>query len=75
MCWFKKKKKKIINFSHRFNVGDVINYRYKDELNPGIIYGINLNEKNEVVYDIQIGGECPVVIHDIKEDMIYLRRS
>ena len=74
MCWFKKKKKKVINFSHRFNVGDAVNYRYKDELNPGIIYDINLTEDNKVIYDIQIGGECPVIVYGIEEEKIFLRR-
>ena len=74
MCWFRKKKKKIINFSHRFNVGDSVNYRYKDELNPGLIYDINQTEDGKVTYDIQVGGECPVIVYNIEEDKIFLRR-
>lgn len=33
----------------------------------GYIYKIYLSPTGEVVYDIQIGGECPAVINNIPE--------
>lgn len=42
-------------------------------MNPGIIYDIHQNKDGEVIYDVQIGGECPAVLKDIKEKDIRRR--
>lgn len=68
MCFFKKKKKEVI--VGLYKKGDNINFPFKNEMTPGIIYDIKKDEAGEIIYDIQIGGECPAIIHGIKEKFI-----
>lgn len=65
MCFFKKKKTQRINSKYQFN--DQVNFRYKGEMCPGYIFGAHQLETGEIVYDIQIGGECPAIIKGVKE--------
>lgn len=67
MC---KKRKKIKDFSHRFEIDQRVNFKYKNEICPGIIFDFDLVE-NEVIYSIQIGGECPAIIKNVKEKEIF----
>ena len=48
------------------NLGGGAN-KYRNDLMNGYIYKIYLSPTGEVVYDIQIGGECPAVINNIPE--------
>ena len=73
MCWFRKKKSKSVITGNKFEVGESVRFRYRDEMSPGTIYDMRLDSDNNIVYDVQIGGECPVVINNIKEDKIYKR--
>lgn len=68
MCFFKKKKKEVI--VGLYKKGDNINFPFKNEMTPGIIYDIKKDEEGEIIYDIQIGGECPAIIRGIKEKFI-----
>ncbi len=62
-----KKRKKPEPIISKYHVGDFVQFRYQESLHPGYIYSVSKNEKNEVVYDIQIGGECPAIIKNILE--------
>ena len=73
MCFFKKKKKVVIT-NNKFNEGQVINFKHRDDVCPGIIYNVKLDKDNKVIYDVQIGGECPAIVYDVKEEDIFLRR-
>ncbi len=73
MCFFKKKKKITIT-GNRFKLGQLVSFKYRDEVNPGIIYQVKLDKDNKIIYDVQIGGECPAIIYDVKEEDIFLRR-
>lgn len=68
MCLFKKKKKKkpVIN-NNKYYVGQWIKFRHRGELEPGVIYDMNLDDEGDVIYDVQLGGECPVIIEGVKE--------
>ena len=68
MCFFKKKNK--IQINSKFQLKEFVRFRYRGEVNPGYIYRIHLDENNNVLYDVQIGGECPAVIVNIKEEEI-----
>ena len=74
MCLFKKKKK-TVTFNHLYNIGDHVKFRHRGELSPGYIYGYKLDSNNIVVYDVQIGGECPTIINNIKESDIILPKK
>lgn len=71
MC-FKRKKKEIIN--SRFKMGELVNFRYKDELTFGFIYKIKEDKDGSILYDIQIGGQCPAILYDIPEKGIWTRK-
>ena len=70
MCFFKKKKPKEI-IKGLYEIGDNVNFPFKGEMAPGIIYDIHRNEEGAIVYDVQIGGECPAVIRNVKESLIH----
>ncbi len=69
MCFFKKKVKVQVN--GKYQLGESIRFRYRGEVCPGYIYKVYLDDKQNVVYDVQIGGECPTVIVNIKEEEIF----
>ncbi len=69
MC-FKKKKNKIVIHS-KYHLGDFVRFKdKKDGVCPGYIYEVKLNENNEVIYTLQVGGECPSFRYNIKEEEI-----
>ena len=70
MC-FKRKKIEVVE--GKFSLGELVSFKNKGEVTHGYIYAIKKNEVDEVVYDIQIGGECPAIIRDIKENEIIKR--
>lgn len=61
------KKKKIIN--SKFKVSDLVFFHYNNDLKLGNIVKIYEND-NIILYDIQIGGECPSIIKGILENKI-----
>ena len=71
MCWFKKKAK--IKIESKYHKGDFVNFRYKDELCFGWIWGVyqkEVDSRKIIFYDIQIGGQCPAVLSGIPETKI-----
>lgn len=74
MCFFKRKKTVYEKIDSKFDVGDSVYFRYKEELYFGYVMSVRKNMNNEIVYSVQIGGECPVVIRDIKEEVVFLRK-
>ncbi len=73
MCLFKRKKKIVIET--KFKEGDPVRFRYKGELYFGWIYVIYAKEGQPTTYDVQIGGQCPMVIKNIKEEELTLRED
>lgn len=73
MCFFKKKVKKEVN--GKYQLGQSVRFRHRGEVCPGYIYRVYLNDNGQVVYDVQIGGECPTVIVNIKEEEIFVISS
>ena len=69
MCFFKKKKK-IDPIQSRYHIGETVNFPYRDGLTPGIIFTVSKNNNGEIIYSIQIGGECPAIINGIKEESV-----
>ena len=73
MCLFKKKKK--VQIETKFKVGDPVRFRYRDELYFGWIYVIYPKENGQTSYDVQVGGQCPMVVKDIKEEQLTLKED
>ena len=74
MCFFKKKKEKEKITNNKFEIGESVKFRHRDELDPGIIYDMRLDSDGNVVYDVQVGGECPVIVRNVKETSIIKRK-
>ncbi len=72
MC-FKKKNKYPINA--KYQKSDLVTFRRRGDLSFGWIYDAHLDENGKVLYTIQIGGQCPALIYDFKEeDIIGLKK-
>ena len=72
MCWFKKKKKEPV-IGNKYSLGQAIIFKYRGEITNAIIYNIKYDDEKHIIYDVQLGGECPVVIENIKEEDIHER--
>lgn len=72
MCFWKKKKE--INIDSKYQLGELVLFKYRNDLMNGYIYKIYLSPSGEVIYDIQIGGECPAVINNIPETEVVKKR-
>ena len=72
MCFFKKKKKVTIT-NNKYQIREPVRFKRRGEVDPGVIYNIKQNNEGEIIYDVQIGGECPVIIKDIPEKDIFPR--
>ena len=71
--FFKKKKKYPENAKYKLD--DFVNFRYRNELYFGYIYGANIEEDGKITYTIQLGGQCPALIYKYKEeDIIGLKK-
>ena len=66
--FFKRKEKYPLNAKYQIN--DLVNFRYKGELYFGYIDSASSNKENKITYVIQIGGECPTLVYQIDEDSI-----
>lgn len=74
MCFFKKKKqqpKAVIN--SKFKMGDFVSFHYRGELMFGYIYEIYATDDGKVLYDVQIGGQCPAVLYKLEEETLRLK--
>ena len=70
MCWLKKQKKPDM-IDSRFKIDDFVLFKdHKNDATQGTIYSIKLLEDGQIMYDIQVGGECPKVIKDIPENKV-----
>ena len=72
MCFFKKKNKKEPITGNKYQVGQTVRFRYKGEICPGYIYEVKQDDNKNIIYDVQIGGECPAIIVNIKEEEIFI---
>ncbi len=71
--FFKKKKKE--DFESKYQVGEFVSFRFNGALSTGYIYARKKKDDGEVVYDVQLGGECPSIIENVKEEDIPFSRS
>ena len=46
----------------------------RGEVTNGYIYRIYLSPNGEVMYDIQVGGECPSILNEILENKVIKRK-
>jgi hypothetical protein len=68
---FKKKVKEEFIEEAKFKIEEFVSFRHRNDLKCGYIYKIKKNDDGSIVYDIQIGGECPAIVNNIPEDKIF----
>lgn len=68
--WFKKKKKEVVQVNSKFSLNDFVDFYYRDDIYFGNISNIYLAESGEVLYDIDIAGQCPATLTEIKEEKV-----
>ena len=73
MCFFKRKKK--IEIETKFKVGDPVRFRYRGELYFGWIYVVYPKSDEQTIYDVQVGGQCPMILKGFKEEELKLRED
>jgi len=66
MCFKKKDNKKITN--SMFKLRDIVGFRYKGEMRRGTITNIEINANGEALYEVTMGGECPAVFNNLKDN-------
>ena len=71
--WFKKKK--IEDFESKYQVGEFVSFRYRGSLSTGYIYARKKQEDGSILYDVQLGGECPAIIENVLEEDIPFSRN
>ena len=68
--FFRKKKKVLEAINSKFKLNDFVDFYYKDDIYFGKISNIYLDESGEVLYDIDIAGQCPATLSEIKEEKV-----
>jgi len=74
MCFWKRKKKEVIT-GNLYNLGQRVTFKRREDLMIGYIYEIHKDEEGKIIYDVQVGGECPTIIKGIAEDKIHVSRG
>ena len=69
MC-LRKRSKAVSYPNSKFKINDYVDFYHKDDVYFGHISNIYLDEKGEVLYDIDIAGQCPATLREIKEEKV-----
>ena len=67
---FRRKKKVTIEVISKFHLYDFVDFYYKDDVYFGRISNVYLAPSGEVLYDIDIAGQCPATLTKISESKI-----
>lgn len=68
---FKRKAQKdLYPESAKYKKRDFVRFRHRGEIHCGFIFDASLDESGNVIYTIQMGGECPTFVYDYKEESI-----
>ena len=71
MFKFLKKQCKAVSFpDSKFKLGESVDFFHKDDLYFGHISNIYLDANGDVLYDIDIAGQCPATLSEIKEEKV-----
>ena len=69
--FFRKKKERIkVEINSKFKLNDYVDFFHKDDIYFGHISNIYLDDNNNVIYDIDIAGQCPATLIGIKEEKV-----
>lgn len=70
MCLFRKEKKQVKEFDHKFSVGQFVDFWHRDDVYFGTVSKVSLDPQNRVIYDIDIAGQCPETFKEILEEKV-----
>ena len=68
--FFKRKKKVLEQINSKFKLSDFVDFYYQDDVYFGKISNVYLASSGEVLYDIDIAGQCPATISEIEENKV-----
>ena len=64
------KRKRVFPEVAKYKEDDCVSFRYRDDLYFGYIHDAKLDDEGRVSYTIQLGGQCPALLYDFKEENI-----
>ena len=64
------KKKPVYPENAKYQLGDFVRFRHRGELHFGFIHEAKIEEEGNVLYTLQMGGECPTFVYNYKEENI-----
>ena len=64
------KKKPTYPENAKYKKGDLVNFRRRGDLSFGYIYEAFVGKDGKITYTIQLGGQCPAMLYDWKEEEI-----
>ena len=71
MNWkFWKKEKEVPVEGAKFKDGDLIYFRRRGERTVGYVCKVYYGENHEILYDVQVGGQCPYYQYGLPEDAL-----
>lgn len=68
--FFRRKKKETVQIDSKFKLEDFVDFYYRDDVYFGKISNIYLDASGEVLYDIDIAGQCPATLTQIEEKKV-----
>ena len=69
--FFKKKiKREEYPENAKYKPRDFVRFRHRGELHFGIIHEARVDEHGNILYTIQMGGECPTFVYNYNEESI-----
>lgn len=71
MGLFKRKKNKDLP-NAKFKITQMVRFRYRDELTFGFIYNVKEADDGTILYDVQVAGQCPWFVYNLKEDDLHI---
>jgi len=70
MWWPFKKKTPEPVIESKFQPGDRVYFKHRGDRTYGRIYRVFAGKDGEVLYDIQVGGQCPYFLYEMKEEVL-----
>ena len=68
--FFTKRRKVEQQINSKFKLNDFVDFYYKDDVYFGSISNVYLASSGEVLYDIDIAGQCPATLSEIEEKKV-----
>ena len=54
----------------KYKFRDFVRFRHRGELHFGFIHEARVDDEGNILYTLQMGGECPTFVYNYKEESI-----